>query len=106
MKKKIGILTTLSLALSKIVYGNQIAIQNKYGVLPPVQDLYGIPVDQPIQTFYGVAPIQPVPTILDILLKIGKIAIIPIILIIGIVAIIKMKKKKNKNVEDKIKGEN
>lgn len=107
MKKKVGILTTLSLTLSKIVYGKQITIQNKYGALPDImeQPLYGVPVDPPIQVMYGISPVEEAPSILDMLLKIGKIAIVPIILIIGIVAIIKIKKKKNKkdiNVSESI----
>ena len=86
MKKKVGILTTLSLIVSKIVYSKPISMQTEYGVKLDMPALYapGTP------TIF----IEETPTILDILLKIGKIAIVPIIILIGIVAIVKIKKKK------------
>ena len=84
--KKIGFITTLSITLSKIVYGAEPDFRN-------VQLLYGpMPSEKPIleQT--------------NILLNIGKVILIPAILIIGIFVAVKIKKIKNKK-EKKIDEE-
>ena len=98
-KNKIGILTSASIFLSKIVYGKDIAFQTKYGIAP-MEDLYGV---EPItsSTSSAIASAGS-----NALVTIGKIAIIPVVLLVGIFAVVKIKgKKKKKDVTSKSKND-